>query len=526
MLYDLAQTGVGLSTIEAPICIIGAGLAGLIAATKIAETGVPVVLLESGAARPDKQFDTLNEIEESVAVYRHSVTGRVRALGGTSTAWGGRMMPLTDHDLGAREYLGLEGWGLTKTDLDRHLAGIERVFGLDQTSYEADFATPFSVEALGSAGAHMQTRWAKWPTFRRRNIARNLRGRIQSDPKLSVWLNATVCGFDLDRDEGRISRVQARSPSGNVLTVSAEKLILACGTLESTRLLLWLDRLSDGRAFAGCSVLGRYFNDHLALQVGRVRLPYGHLTNRIFGYHIGGRTRRSLHLETTARAQRQDRSASGFVTIRPEFREGSLHHYLRNVGLSEQADGRTRPSMGRLARMAAAAPPALFWRCAYRQMYFGQHVELFVDARIEQVASYDSRLTLSAKVDQFGIPRLCLEWKKTETDEHTFRSVLRRARQFWGGTVLDKACPVDWDFDPDDDNLSLCQVARDTRHPAGSARMGVDRKRSVVDRGLRCHTIPNLLVASAAVFPSSGSANPTLTVMQLASIAAESAMAH
>jgi choline dehydrogenase-like flavoprotein len=37
----------------------------------------------------------------------------------------------------------------------------------------------------------------------------------------------------------------------------------------------------------------------------------------------------------------------------------------------------------------------------------------------------------------------------------------------------------------------------------------------VVDAQLRVHGIPNLYVASCSVFPTGGSSNPTLTLMQL-----------
>ena len=55
--------------------------------------------------------------------------------------------------------------------------------------------------------------------------------------------------------------------------------------------------------------------------------------------------------------------------------------------------------------------------------------------------------------------------------------------------------------------------------------MGADPRTSVVNPRLACHAVPNIFVASAAVFPSSGSANPTLTIMQIACRAAESVMA-
>jgi choline dehydrogenase-like flavoprotein len=333
-----------------------------------------------------------------------------------------------------------------------------------------------------------------------------------------------VCHFSTD-EGGRLTKVHARSHSDKRISVSAERFIFAAGTLETTRLLLLLDRSTGQRAFAACDAVGRYFHDHLAVEVGKVQPIDAQRTNRVFGYYIGGLTRRSLHLETTPQAQRDDGAASGFVTVRPEFRQRSVHNYIRNLGRSAQA-GRFLDLLPDklLARDAATLVPALYWKMFHKQMYFSGQVDLFVDARIEQVPSVNSRINLSSQKDPFDVPMLQLVWRKTPIDALTFRAVLKRARSFWKSTFLQKSSPVEWAFDPSHDDHSLIEASRDTRHPAGTARMGTDPANSVVDPSLRCHSVPNLFVASAAVFPSSGSANPTLTVMQLAMLAAEGAL--
>ena len=59
-------------------------------------------------------------------------------------------------------------------------------------------------------------------------------------------------------------------------------------------------------------------------------------------------------------------------------------------------------------------------------------------------------------------------------------------------------------------------------HLLGTARMGDDPATSVVDPFCRSHDVPNLFVADGSVFVTSGSTNPTATIMALALRAARS----
>ena len=49
----------------------------------------------------------------------------------------------------------------------------------------------------------------------------------------------------------------------------------------------------------------------------------------------------------------------------------------------------------------------------------------------------------------------------------------------------------------------------------GTTRMHADPKRGVVDADCRVHGLANLYVAGAAVYPTAGCANPTLTLVAL-----------
>ena len=68
---------------------------------------------------------------------------------------------------------------------------------------------------------------------------------------------------------------------------------------------------------------------------------------------------------------------------------------------------------------------------------------------------------------------------------------------------------------------SAAQLNLNTAHPQGGNRIGKHSGSSVVDPTFRVHGVDNLFVADASVFPAGCGVNPQLTVMALASLAAD-----
>ncbi len=58
-------------------------------------------------------------------------------------------------------------------------------------------------------------------------------------------------------------------------------------------------------------------------------------------------------------------------------------------------------------------------------------------------------------------------------------------------------------------------------HPLGTARMGVDPNRSIVNQDLAAHDLPGLYICDGSVIPTSPAVNPQVTIMALASRAAQ-----
>jgi choline dehydrogenase-like flavoprotein len=144
---------------------------------------------------------------------------------------------------------------------------------------------------------------------------------------------------------------------------------------------------------------------------------------------------------------------------------------------------------------------------------------------IEQRPNWNNRLSLADREDALGQKRLTVDFHRTEHEERAFRVTRDHIRAFWARHFT-QLCELEWSAAALDPSVRLIDLADEMAHPAGSTRMGNEPAASVVDPQLRVHTIGNSSVASASVFPTSGSANPTFTIMQLALRAADAITAR
>ena len=125
----------------------------------------------------------------------------------------------------------------------------------------------------------------------------------------------------------------------------------------------------------------------------------------------------------------------------------------------------------------------------------------------------ESPLPFGAK-GPLQLPKLKLEWKKTEADEKAFKIMARKINDYWN-RHLAAICRLEWKPEFLSPNCRMVDSAYDLAHPAGSTRMGSNPSKSVVDAHLRVHRM-QFERGERFRFPSSGSANPTLTIMELA----------
>ena len=111
LFIDPARVADG-ATFRADICIVGAGAAGLALAVSLARKNGSIICIESGDFDPREDIQALNHVEMSGLDHPSSMQGRFRIFGGTTTKWGGQMLPLDRVDFDDKPWQQLPSWPL------------------------------------------------------------------------------------------------------------------------------------------------------------------------------------------------------------------------------------------------------------------------------------------------------------------------------------------------------------------------------------------------------------------------------
>jgi choline dehydrogenase-like flavoprotein len=468
------------------VCIIGSGFAGTVLGTELVQRGVRTLIVESGNSMLRWLFDS--RMKNLAAFQASGDTNyplkhmKTRILGGNSNFWTGRCERFHPSDFNRNPYTPPENpWPITYEELEPYYSMAEdtlRVRGGTLSKYTPPRNTPlplppspdisFLKSTFGKIGVTVDDSPTATPTkgLRFFRVQKEVLPRLLASPHATLVSGVTVTRLipDLNR---RIVEAEAKTLDLKQRSVIARYYVLACGGIETPRLLLLSrsEQFPNGIGNAHDKV-GRGFNEHAGVNFyAKIRHSWGTIcpTNKV------GRTH-----------QFYDRFRSeGLGSVLPVFRQSwILFHHILPRKLSKLPENLF----------------SLFTRLSRPTLYAG--------ATIEMRISESNRVTLSKdKTDLLGNPIAHLTFNYSEDDLRTLdraRDVILKIYNNLGATGV-KEADVTW-----------------SRHHQGTCRMGVNPTASVTDSNLRVHESPNLYLCGSEVFATGGATPPVLTITALA----------
>ncbi len=542
MIIDLCNLG---EVSDHDVCVLGAGPIGLAFSLSCAEQGLKVLLLESGPSQPDAFHNDLGSgsIQHDGA-HVPLETANCRALGGTSHWWGGRCVPLDTIDFESRPVLHAATWPIGYAELAPYYPRAASFFRCGP----AVFSAPGPWQHLAGLRFDELERWCPDP-----NMGRVHAAALETNTLITVVLGATVTDMSFTPDRRAVTGVtvsgrrgsEAALPGGPDLitrTLPTTRVVVACGGVQTPRLLLTLQRRHASLFGGREGPLGRYYMGHIAGKIADIVLDEPqHGAALDFYLEKGSFARRRFTLPPAVqRAEgllNTSFTAGNARITDPSHGNGALsliwlalasplgkrllptalriyyvgpkpHRYRQHLGnVVKTVVPTILAGIGIVRDRYVRKPgkPAVFLKSG------GGRYSLFYQS--EQTPSPESRVTLAREVDPLGMPRADIAFRYSDADADQ----VVRAHE-----VLDRALRhnrigrLEFNADRAASLGSVLEQARDGMHQIGAARMSDDPRYGVVDRDCRVHGLSNLFIASTAVFPSSGHANPTFAGTALA----------
>jgi choline dehydrogenase-like flavoprotein len=508
------------------VVVVGSGIAGALVATGLARHGVKVVMVEAGPrvdrakAVHKQQMSSIRDIPEApypqpwYAPKPSTLNPKnylvqegpddfgstyERLVGGTTWHWLGTTLRLLPNDFRTHTKYGVGvDWPISYEEIEPWYGKAERAIGVagkDSPELGAPRSTRYPMPAIPqsyldkqweSAAAKLGLRVTSTPQGRNSvehdnrppccgnnncipicPIGAKYDGAVHvaKAEKLGVHLLASSVVYHVSVAPHQVT-VRYLRPDRTEGVVTGRALVLAAHAIETPKLML-MSGLGNEH-----DQVGRYLMDH------PTQLSWALSRKPVYPY-------------------RGPLATSGIEVLR----DGAFRAERAAFRIEIGNDGWSWPQGDQAAQAAAWANAGKLGKDGLADLgrQFERHVRLA--SLTEQLPDPSNRVTLATEKDALGLPRPQIHYR---IDKYTVDGLGEERKLH---ARLFNALGVS--------EIHHWPGPQGAGHIMGTCRMGDDPKTSVVDKHLRVHGHENCFVVSTAVYPTVGTANPTLTLAAL-----------
>jgi len=525
-----------MSDIEADIVIVGSGVAGALIADSLAAASVKVAILEAGdeidrseaverfhgelIKTPESGYPVGPDADHPLSRdpdywYRQNgpdkfLSTYIKAVGGTTWHWLGTAIRMSPNDFRLESTYGRGvDWPVSYDELEPFYVEAEHQLGVSGEPGSPPFAprsAPYPMPAIPQTylDRHFISKLAG--TSYHVSATPQARNSVERDDRPSCCGSAScipVCPVQAKYDatvhverakangaivhaattatfietgaDGNVTGIRFTRRDGSTGLATGRVFVIAAHAIETPRLLLASASESMPNGVANSSdMVGRNLMDH------PTQLSWAWSNDPVWPY-------------------RGPLSTSGIENLSDgDFRSerGAFRIEIGN-------DGHSWPTGAPVTSATELVKQGLGGAELKKALRDTTSRHIRVASLVEQLPDPENRITLhESERDKYGVPVPKISYR---IDDYTDKGL--KEAQHTHEDIFEKLGAT---------NVNHLPSFAGAGHIIGTARMGSDQKASVVDPELRSHDHRNLFIVGSANFPTSATANPTLTLAALA----------
>lgn len=503
MIIDAGSVPSG-ETIEADLCIVGAGPAGLTLARQFIGTEHRVYLFESGGRAIDSQARDLADGENRGDPYFPLAEARARVLGGSSYMWDEwvRARPLDPIDFRQRSWVPDSGWPFGLETIEEFYPRAHEILGLGDFDYNVANASPFP-QGFEPGEEVVPAVFRYSNTFDFEKIVRE----IDASSNVCLVLNGNILELKPALDGSSVREAVVSSELPQKFRVAGRVFVLAAGGIDNARLLLASRAVSEKGLANSSGLVGSHFMEHPTMRRGRVVQPEaGQLGT--FEQAVDDGIGLRVALAPSEALMESAGILNAMALLTPSTEAATSESFRSMAIVRDGLRGENSSGEGAGAHLLGLAMHPFEVLRVLRTRSGGSPQAFQLSFTVEQAPNTGSKVGLSDELDAFGQPRAALKWVVGDQERRTVRVFQGSIDRMLETAGLGRVDGLLGDEFP-------ARRFRGEWHQLGTTRMAASPHQGVVDADCRSHDVPNLFVAGGSVFPTVGYANPTLTILAL-----------
>ncbi|MDC1340573.1 GMC oxidoreductase [Oceanospirillaceae bacterium] len=492
MIFD----GVASKIVRTDICIVGSGIGGGTIAKYLSESNCEISIIEAGGL----EKGTSKVSYESVGRDFGLRTTTAIQVGGTSNLWHGVLAPLDPIDFKPRHWIAHSGWPISFEELQPFYHCAAGFLNVEKPNY-------FSLDKLSNqmkaklSDVDFSKDHMKHKVFQQPLPPLNFKDVVVDVCKMSeshhLYYNSAA--LELVSKGNKIESLKIGNLDGSISVIDADIFIIASGALETPRLLLNSNIDNDN--------IGRFLMDHPMGNLCQMELKTPRKAPIYTDLKYSKNMKLKVGFELLDHIQEELSFPNHCFYLRPSFIKGINNNSEKiKMALLSFRDGKVSGSdILNLIRNPNAIRQILTYKFSLDVTL--KYADLFFVT--EQTPNPDSRVSLSQTTDFWGYKRSMVDWRVSEGD-------IQSMKLFFELLLDDLFDSSNCSFTHSIKDFDWENTYTSAVHHVGTARMGLNRNYSVVDKNLKSFDRENLYICDGSVFSTAGNVNSGLTISALA----------